>query len=679
MGKDGEKYVQTNLLLKKERMILMPSIDGGTLLTGLYKTTPVQPVQKAQSIEKTEESTVTETDIQKIVSDELSHDRYDSSMSSVDSNSQTALLEQAGRVAKSSSIADLENIELHQMDSGISASAGPVRESTKTVGSNTADSLHELTRDQNEVLEQRTIRQSDPDVILQVKQKQQEETLVSHDVTTPRATTQHDNHYENPIHKQTSVELDETERLLEQVGSGAAYTQLKPTNPESYMPEPVDIADQRAEAAVKQSQERSAHQTEQYIQEETKKSIGAEIDSELIARQKAQKSMRSGIPTEAKASADVHAQDVVSSKFGTSVADQQVDLKAQPSVTSVMSNNQHKEAFAKPQEMLEHYKAVDTHTQPEVEVDLSRFEAPEAIETPVPVELPEVEVPKQDAAPVEREPVSAPVPTPEPVVQETVSQVEEGTSTTAQTAQVQQAEVAPVTDFFPELPGSGNTELSELPGDDAIPPEMLDPIPTAEDFFPPLPGGGNEAEQEYFAPLPGSGESDGTTLADPKSLSEFLEENPMINFDTAPVTVQNEPEAVDFFNETVTQVTGDELAYMRTQVAASQQNMLETQFGGLVGFENETEFTYDPFEVQNEDWFKEALNYESTTRYTGNISIAEASVDLTQFQDTAIAKSEDSNETAAEFILENLDRVKEYTVESTITDPQELEDFFING
>lgn len=658
----------------------MPSIDGGTLLSGLRQTTPVQPVQRTQNIEKTEASTVTETDIQKIVSDELSHDRYDASMSEVGASSQTALLEQAGRVAESSSIADLEDIEIYQVDSGITASAGPTREVTKTVGSQTSSSLHELTQNQNEILQDRTIRQSDPDVILEVKQKNEAEEMISHEQTKPRGTTQHDNHYENPIHKQTSVELDDTERLLEQVGSGAAYTQLKPTNPESYMPEPVEIADQRAEAAVKLSQERSAHQTEQYIQEETKKSLGAEIDAELIARQKAQKAMRSGIPTEAKASVDVQSQTVVDTKFGTSVMDQQVELKAQPSVTSVMSNNQHKEAYAKPQEMLEHYKAVDTHTQPEVEIDLSRYEASESIETPVPVELPEVEVPTQEATPVAREPVSTPVATPEPVVQETVSQVEDGTSTTAQTAQVQQAEVAPVTDFFPELPGSGNTELSELPGGDAIPPEMLDPIPTAEDYFPPLPGGSDDSQEEYFAPLPGTGgNTDGTTLFEPQSLSEFLEENPMINFDTAPVTVQNDPDPVDFFGESVTQVTSDELAYMRTQVATSQQNMLESQFGGLVGFENESEFTYDPFEVQNEDWFKEALNYESTTRYTGNISIAEASVDVTQFQETAIAKSEDSNETAKEYILENLDRVKEYTVESTITDPLELEDFFING
>lgn len=716
----------------------MSSIQGSSLLSSLRQAPPIEPTQRTQQVKQQAEETKVQ-EVTPLVPEEIAQDRYESSLTGADARSVETLNAQSATVSA-------EAFSAVTPDDVKSTAAMVKSDELKTPANENKQAPQELsTPDIQDTLSAQTAERvsvSLPDIPeLQIQNIERDETptasrdmvlearseplqMESDDARLPVQDAEV--HKYEPLHKQSATQMEVIVDLTDSELVIGNETVLPTTDMEEILPDPITFSEERAAKSVEEATTRDAKQVEIYRQEQVDEVQKIEIDAELEARSAAKEAMRADIPTAPEPVLEIEAQLPVDPVYSRTVVDQAIETGPQPSVASVATDGAIDEAVAVNQTMLDHYAPVETHTQPQVEVDLSKFEAPEHIDTPVPTPDP---AEAQESQPQESSRAQTERPRETPVVEQTQGDAaaqalaeQRASQETAQNARASQqaqqtdasAQVASVTeaqnaqDYFPELPGSGSSATTvealpaaedyfpELPGANTTAPTTED-LPDAEDYFPPLPGSGESGTaEEFFPPLPGSGEIDGSgqvAVADTvRGTADFLAENPIFQVynptDNQVDTGIEEPSLQDFLGEGVSTLSPDDLAYLRS-TTMSEYTMVENQFGAN---DNSSDLVdeltdnmgeeYNPFDVLDEEWVNEAINRTAAGHYQPyGTDIGTGEVDLTQFEGV-IADPTDNTISAKDYIMESMDRVTEYTIErseSNFDNPQEVDELFTGG
>lgn len=703
----------------------MSTIETGYLLNTLRQTAPIEPTQRTQQTAKQEiEQSIEE--FTPIVPEEVSTDRYSNSMQGASVKSVESLNEQASLMRDSTafvlmdasdfeSTTDvLQNLFDNPIQTPPENPQAPQKMQTAdledTISAKVADRVSVAIPDMPEMQIANLERDVDPVYSREVQVETREQPVQTIQDPSPLPTQDVALFRQEPDYKQDAINLQGQRDL-----TNTSDTVLEPIDMDEILPDPETFAEERARHSVEESTKRNANQVEEYADKQTTKNLRLELDEELMARKTAREDMRSGIPTEAQPVLEVEAQLPIDPVYSTKVADQAIETGPLPSAESVITSDAIPEAVAINQTMLEHYAPVETHTQPEVEVDLSKFEAPEPVEPPVPVDdtksteeiinereqgqefrVQETEQRQGDAA-------AQAIATQNAALEQTqatrAAQDENRVQATATTNEITDATPEPVEDYFPELPGTGTVESTDTPPLEDFFPELpgsgntaeAADLPDAEDYFAPLPGSENTNTEDFFAPLPGSGEIDNSAaISQPQkvlSLDEFLETNPIFQVadptDDVVTTGAEEPSLQDFLGAGVSTLSQDDLAYQRVNTM-SNYTIVEEQFGAQDDSAQLTENMaedYSPFDVQEEEWIQEAINRTSVGHFAPyGLDIGTGEVDMTQFED-AVPEPTDNTIEAQEYIEASLDRVIEYNVEredSRIDESPDIEEIF-NG
>lgn len=688
------------MITEEERMIPMPSIESGRLLSSVRETSPVSPVQRSA---KVEEKKIPEAELQPIVPEEKAQDRYESSLETIDPetknsmNSQTNLLSaERGRESQEVDFVQTEaRVPVEQVrpqkdlfvldpfdpaltvdvaDSGKQKVVIPLAAQevdgktgrdtkTETVASRIGEMMRDITPtipEQQMAMEERAVNP-----VYQAKAKQVAETKPLQMEADPEAapTTQHAAYMDNATYTQNSNEFTSVENVVH-----TDKTELPVRDRDNFRPEMPELHEVKIREYtvedVADDLARASTTWDTPVEAKTKDTYKQEVDLELQTKAKVNQAQHM------VESAPVAVDPV----YSAVVPEQRVETGPLPSVASIATHGAVPEAMAEPQEMAERYEPVEIQTQPAVEVR-SREERvvtePDTSHQPVEHTQAQAKAERPDA-PV-AEPIEMDLPSvelPEPEVREVAE-----SPAVRETRVTEEASDVNVEDYFPELPGSGETATTYE--------EIAAPIAgsgdtqnMAEEYFAPLPGSGETvaaSPEEYFAPLPGTSQVDGSGgLAEAQTVEEFMEENPLpgSNYtNEQPFSDMNEPSLQDFLGEGVSAISNEERAFRTTTgVDENYWTTLEEQFGGVA---TETE-AYDPFQVQGEQWVRDSIQLDAGSAYKTDMS---GNVDLSAFEEN-YTEVEDNSIELEEYVNLQMDRVVEYEIEESEYMERDLEDLF---
>lgn len=671
-------------------MIFMSSIQGGgNLLSSIYQKTQQnqvtrsQPTEEIKSARKTAEEEVS-PEQKPIVSEELSFDRYETSMGegneelAAASDKQTEQLNQStayevGGVGERTVATPAAAAELdHQ----------PVTAEAETVASVAASAMNKAEISTPELQVKILEREQNPNPVQSANQRAKMADVQTEAPEQPAPPTEHDSYKSNATHTQNSMELSKTEELQDITPTDLPVADVENLIPD--MPTPEETARQpETIETVADTKPRNSTQWDTPVQQQVAENYIEEVNSELQAKTKARATMLADIPTEPIPSEQVEVQSVVEPVYDRDVMKQSIETGPQPTVASVKTDGVIDEAVAVPKSMLEHYAPAEIDTQPTVEIEENKSLEPPPTELPAQHTQATAKEQSEHAPieePIEIEDIELPVPEivqwESPVAESPTVQATRDISAT----QIEDEVEINVADYFPPLPGSGET-VTETQETNTPLAGSGDISTRADEFFAPLPGSGETSvanPEEFFAPLPGSGEYDGSQeLFEAQPMDEFLEENPIFGhgkaeseeFDLAAIMNGDE-------SDHSSTISAEQLAYMQTGVSNTQFNMLEEQFGTNADV---NDYEYDPFSVQNEEWVQDALNFELGSRYFVNSQVGEANPDLTIFEETEPTEEEIQAQSVEmrEFLDHQLDRVTDFELSVEPSQKEiEMEDIF---
>lgn len=177
-----------------------------------------------------------------------------------------------------------------------------------------------------------------------------------------------------------------------------------------------------------------------------------------------------------------------------------------------------------------------------------------------------------------------------------------------------QAQVSETAEYEPQILGADNAE---------------------EDFFPPLPGQGGDSVEEsadledYFPPLPGNAEASSSeqsirTANEGAVVKEAIQRATQ----SEPQTIEVETEAPESSNVQV--MSDEELNWLRA--SAMNHNVETTEV------KVEPRFEVPERPVQSEEWVSDAINFNTSERYSTSIGTDE--MDLTEFEEKYVKQEE---------------------------------------
>lgn len=176
---------------------------------------------------------------------------------------------------------------------------------------------------------------------------------------------------------------------------------------------------------------------------------------------------------------------------------------------------------------------------------------------------------------------------------------------------VEETETPALEDYFPPLPASDGAS-EEVAVQESQTPEVAEELPPLEDYFPPLPTG----EATQAVEIPEQNYEPVTVDRSPTVSEEAIAENS-----------EEVMESREYEVETTT-ISEEQLAYLRN-AALFTPAVQEAQ--NPVMEEVVDEEVMEDVPVEEQDWYRNAVNYDTTERYA--MEIGKGEVDLTEFEE----------------------------------------------
>lgn len=588
----------------------MSKIEGGNLLANLRQVNTAQPVSDLKKAEAAKEASQiqpiqTQPTVEKEVSsyDELSKS-YDGG--EMDSEAAKKLQEEyrEAMLTKKAQVEDAKTIDaggnspgnIIVEDNTIATSSTVAREEVATVASLTAQMVEGTvysTSDPKETVESQLAHEFSTTKVDLIRDEIDHYSIDPSDKPQPK--TEFQEQMANPIHQKSSHDVNiymqdyESPILFPEEVSQLDMTPEKEyTPPVASQNESTELIDNetRNDAYILREQRWEDTVTETLIHEANLQKEAAEIASQPSIE-----------PTQGQiqaAAAVAQAKPDVAQVENTQENPQAVETisavnKAQ-TVAPVESTVDETLPEVRPELQSGTAKAnVEATTQKNAET--TDFELPE-------YEMPELDLPGSEPVAVDAQQSAVQVtetPEFEPQLIETGSQIEE---TAAQTSQLAQEELS-TTDYFPDLPGTS---------------------PSEESYAVDMGSDANQAEALFAS---GTQSSSAQHIQDANQKAQIAEDIDRANpVEHEPIPVETEPE----ISHNVQILSDEELNLLRT---GAMNHTVDTQ-------EIPMEPTYEIPEtsVANESWVTDAMNYNTSERYSVQLSHGE--VDLTEFEENFV-------------------------------------------
>lgn len=594
----------------------MSILETGGLISSTY--VPVQPVDKVHEVQRKQpEQSVEETEQKPIVPEEKAFDRYERTVEENLAESKDEVAEYQEEVSAKAAEkqqtqavqAVIEDVTFEPWRAETEENVAVKKPSVtvegdmqQTVGSDTAERVATTITNQTEVQTNAIERDQNPNLMREVLIRQNEKDMETEVTEDPRPQNQFETYQDRPTYQQNSMELGDTldETALE-------YDPEPPTPPPGV--DEINLADQFSEVTTKP---RETTMEDTPIQQKAHENYEKEVSDELQVKMRDQ----------AKLSA-VGNEDVTQAVETQPQVQEALAVQGQTEQPTVEVSSQEQPVQERPVAQTSEV----TGASERAEVSRETAQAPERIQPQTRVE------PEQGVEP-QREPQST---IDEEVLVDVGSQVEApveqeyvSPETTVDTESVAvEPEIAPLEDYFPELPGTSEEPTTSEPVETVAVPEpqtqiqpqtqvqTSDVAAVAQTVEVPV-------QEEFFAPLPGSGET---------VEYDVFEENPVFNAERSGATVEEEPSLQDFLGEGVSVVSQQDMAFFRTTATSVQMEQLDAQFST----NDDSAELFEQEDPQTEEWYQDSLNRSTLEDYGvrvgGEIDLSEVEVTIHQNQE----------------------------------------------